>query len=215
MDTIDLNNVILIPDEGSGVWFYAPKKPGIARDSSGHPQFNLLGAGPVSFLQITGSWGVNAADIEKARQELARKLRVKPDDLDIRPAPDRVDSVSLLSGDGSGNFTVLQEGKSSGIPPHYATFSVMLDETQLETVKEAIDGKRGLLTLRYNVTRQIPVNYAFANRTETSESAQGSMNGNSWVSTTSRTITSASRESVPQTDNLSVMLDAADWQSEV
>jgi hypothetical protein len=93
MDTMELSNVTAIPDEGSGVWYYAPKKPGIARDGSGRPQFNVLSAGAVSFLQITGSWGVSSADADSARLELAGKLRRNPDSVKFRPAPERVNSV--------------------------------------------------------------------------------------------------------------------------
>jgi len=211
MDIMELKNIIAIPDEGSGLWYYAPKKPGIARNSNGQPEFNLMTAGPVSFLQITGSWGVSAADVDSARQELCGKLRISPDDLDFRPAPDRVDSVSLLISDGSGGFTVLQEGKSSGMPPHHATFSVMLDDKQLEKVKDAIGGKRDQLTLCYDVTRHIPVVSGSVERTETRESTHGSEYGSSWSSTTNRTITTTNREAVMQTEKLRVMLDAADW----
>jgi len=213
MDIIELSNVMAIPDEGSGVWYYAPKKPGIARNSNGQPQFNLLTAGPVSFLQITGSWGVSAADVDSARQELGGKLRKNPDSLDFRPAPEHVDSVSLLISDGSEGYAVLKEGKSSGIPPNHATFSIMLDDEQLKTVKEAIDGKRNLLALCYGVTRQIPVVSDSAKRTETSETTHGCKRGGSWTSTSNRATTSTSRETVLQTEKTSVMLDAADWLS--
>ena len=211
MDIMELSKVVAITDEGSGVWYYAPKKPGIARNSNGQPQFNLLSAGSVSFLQITGSWGVSAADVDSARLELCGKLRKNPNSLDFRPAPERVDSVSLLISDGPDSYAVLKEGTPSGMPPHHAVFSIMLDDKQLETVKEAINGKRNKLALCYNVTRQIPVVSDSVNRMETSEEDHGSKQGDSWTSTSNCDITSASRETVLQNEEISAMLDAADW----
>ena len=218
MDIVELSNVIAILDEGSGVWYYAPKKPGLALFSNGKPQFNLLTAGPISFLQITGCWGVSAADVDSARLELSGKLRISPDSLDFRPAPERVDSVSLLISDSPENpesYTVLAEGKSSGMPPNLATFSIMLDDKQLEAVKEAVDGKRNQLALCYEITRQIPVVSTAVERIETSEAAHESKHGSSWTSVSNRTYASTSQEIVLQTEKLSAMLDAADWLSAV
>ena len=226
MDSIDLRNVTAIPDESSGIWYYTPKKPGIARNSNGQPQFNLLSAGPVSFLQITGSWGVSAANVDSARSELCGKLRIKPDVLDFRPAPERVDNASLLISDGSGGYSVLKETVTSGIPPYHATFNIMLTDNQLEAVKEALNGKRDQLALCYNVTCQIPAIFGSAERTETSETFfesrhsfkngvrhDGSRASASNRTVSNRTVASANRESAPQTEKISAMLDAADWPS--
>jgi hypothetical protein len=106
---------------------------------------------------------------------------------------------------------VLQEGKSSGFPPYHAVFSVMLDEKQLEIVKEAVDGKRNRLAIRYDVTREIPVVSESVKRAETKETVHDVKRGGSWSSALNRTITSASRETVIQTEGISAMLDAADW----
>ena len=213
MNIIELSSVMAIPDEESGVWYYAPKRPRIARNSNGKPQFNLLSVGPVSFLQITGSWDVSAADVDSARLELSGKLCKDPGNLDFRPLSEQVDSVSLLISDGSESYTVLKEGKSSGMPPNHATFNIMLDDKQLEIVKEATEGKRNQLALCYNITRQIPVVSASVNRMEKSEVTHDSMRSASWTSTSNCAITSTSREAVLQTEKLSVMLDATDWIS--
>lgn len=213
MTVMELNNAVVIPDEGSGVWYYAPKSPGIALDGNGRPQFNLLAAGPVSFLQITGTWSLGAADVDAAKRELAGKLGKDPSSLDFRPVPETVDGVSLLMDDGADGYTVLQQGKSSGMPPYHAAFNIMLDEKQLKTVKEGLDGTRHKLVLRYDITRQTPVTSATAEYVATSEAAEGNEPDGSWRSASGHAETSASRETVMQTEKLGVQLDAADWTS--
>ncbi|MGE0667205.1 MAG: hypothetical protein AB7O49_11670 [Sphingomonadales bacterium] len=213
MSAVELSNAVAVEDAGSGTWYYAPKEPGIARDGNGRPQFNLLSAGPVSFLQITGTWGLGAADVDGARRELAGKLGRDPTSLDFRPMPERVDGVSLMLGDGADGYTVLQQGKSSGMPPHHAAFNVMLDERQLKTVREALDGKQHQLVLRYDITRQTPVTSATAEHVATSEADEGCGPDGSWSSASGHAETSASRETVMQTEKLGVQLDAADWPS--
>jgi len=89
----------------------------------------------------------------------------------------------------------------------------MLDDKQLETVKEALNGKRNLLALCYNITRQIPVVLESVKHMDTSEAAHENKQGSSWTSTSNHTITSTSRETVLHTEKISAMLDAADWPS--
>lgn len=211
MSTVELADTLAVEDEGAGIWYYAPKRPGIARDGNGRPQFNLLSAGPVTFLQITGSWGVS--DVDSARRELAARLGKDTDSLDFRPMPERIDGVSLLLGDGADGYTVLQQGKSSGMPPYHAVFNVMLEESQLRTVKDALDGKRHLLALRYDITRQTPVTSTTAEHVATSEAAQECGPDGSWRSASGQAETSASRETVMQIETLGAQLDAADWPS--
>lgn len=213
MTVMELKNALVIPDEGAGVWYYAPRSPGIALDGNGRPQFNLLAAGPVSFLQITGTWSLSAADIDAARRELAGKLGKNPASLNFLPVPETIDGVALLMDDGADGYTVLQQGKSSGMPPYHAAFNVMLDEKQLKTVKEALDGKRHQVVLRYDITRQTPVTSASAEHVATSEAAEGNGPDGSWSSASGHAETSASRETVMQSEKLGVQLDAADWPS--
>ncbi len=211
MSVIELKNAMVIPDEESGVWYYAPRTLGIALDGNGRPQFNLLAAGPVSFLQITGTWSLSAADVDAAKRELAGKLGKDPASLNFMPVPETIDGVSLLMDDGADGYTVLQQGKSSGMPPFHAAFNVMLDEKQLKTVKEGLDGKRHQMVLRYDITRQTPVTSASAGHVATSEAAEGDGPDGSWSSASGHAETSASRETVMQTEKLGAQLDAADW----
>jgi hypothetical protein len=213
MTAIELTDAVVIADEAAGVWYYAPKAPGIATDSNGRPQFNLITAGSVSFLQVTGSWGLGAAEVEDARRELAGKLGKDPASLVMMPAPETVDGVALMLGDGADGYTVLAQGKSSGMPPYHAAFSVMLDSRQLAAVREALDGKRHQLVLRYDITRQTPVTSATAEHVATSEAAEGCGPDGSWSSASGRSDTSARRETVMNSEKLGVQLDAADWPS--
>jgi hypothetical protein len=99
------------------------------------------------------------------------------------------------------------------MPPYHAVFNVMLDDKQLKTVKEGLDGKRHQLVLRYDITRQTPVTSATAEHVATSEAAEGSGSDGSWSSASGHAETSARQETVMQTEKLGVQLDAADWAS--
>jgi hypothetical protein len=141
MNAIELDDAIVTPAaDDPDAFFFAPKAPGIAVDQNGRRQLNLLTAGPVSFLQVTAMWGLSAAEVEALRGQLASRLGRNPAALQLRPAPASVEGVALLISDGAGGFNVLQQGRSSGVPPYHTVFNVMLDATQLATVREALDG---------------------------------------------------------------------------
>ncbi len=214
MTVLEFRNAIVIPpDDGSNTYRYAPRNPRIAVDGEGRRQFNLLTAGPVSFLQITASWGLNNAETDRLKAELAASLGKDQADISLQPVSETVDGVALLMGDGADGYTVLQQGKSSGMPPYLAAFNVMLDADQLKAVQEALDGKRHQLVLRYDITRYVPVTSETAEHVATSESAEGSEPCGSWSSAAGRAETSASRETIMQSEKLAVQLDAADWTS--
>lgn len=212
MTSMEFDNAVVVPaDDGSDTYYYAPKAPGIAVDGEGRRQFNLLSAGSVSFLQLTGTWSLSAADLASLKKELAARLGRDPAQLTLQSMPETVDGVSLLLGDGADGYTVLQQGKSSGVPPYQAAFNVMLDAAQLKTVQEALDGKRYRLALRYDITRQMPVTTTTAEHVATSEALEGDEAGASWRSESGHAETSASRETTMRSEKIGVQLDAADW----
>jgi hypothetical protein len=65
-----------------------------------------------------------------------------------------VHGVSLLLGDGSGNFSELHHSASSGFPPYSALFSLPLNPAQHTQVVAALNGREGFLHIRYQASLQ-------------------------------------------------------------
>lgn len=142
---------VLVAQDAAGGWRYRPRAPGLARGADGRAQFALVGAGAVTMLALTASWGVPAAALEAVRAELAARAQVPAAQLGLAPAPVEVGAVRLLLGDGAGGFEELAQARSSGVPPYHAAFNVMLDAEQAARVRKALAGERGWLELRYEV----------------------------------------------------------------
>jgi hypothetical protein len=145
--------IVTASDDDPDTFVFAPRKPDLALDENGRRQLNLLNAGPVSFLQVTGMWGLSAPKLDALRGELARKLGRNPATLRLRPQADTVRNVELRLGEGA-DAVVLGTSTSSGVPPYHAAFSVMLDDPKrINRVKEALEGKERQLVLRYDIAR--------------------------------------------------------------
>lgn len=146
----EVQGVLVAPDDGGG-WRYRPRAPGLARGADGRAQFALVGAGAITMLALTASWGVPAATLDAVRAELAARAQVPAAQLGLAPAPVEVGTVRLLLGDGAGGFEELAKAQSSGVPPYQAAFNVMLDAERAAKVRKALGGERGWLQLRYEV----------------------------------------------------------------
>jgi hypothetical protein len=214
MTVIKLSNALVMPDgDDPDAFLYAPKTPGIAVDADGRRQFNLLSAGPVSFLQLTARWGLDAGEVAALQDELAVKTGREAANLKLRPVLETVEGAALLLTDGAGGYTVLQQSKSSGVPPYHATFNVMLEAERLKTVREALDGKHDQLVLRYDITRRLPSVRSTAERVTTSEASKGGGEGVSWSAESERAETRTTSEISDEITKHSVQLDAADWNA--
>jgi hypothetical protein len=214
MNPIELSNALVMPDgDDPDAFLYAPKAPGIAAGADGRRQFNLLTAGSVSFLQLTGRWGLEAQEVAALRGELAAKTGRGAASLKLRPLPETVAGASLLLADGAGGFTLLQQSKSSGVPPFHAAFNVMLDAERLKTVREALDGKRGQLILRYDVTRRLPAVRSTVERVTTRQVREevGEDLYRSAKSERDETLTTS--ETSEEIMHHNAQLDAADWNA--
>jgi hypothetical protein len=187
-------------------YFYSPKTPGIAPDPNGRPQLNLITAGGVAFLQVTGSWGLSETQLKEARSELARKLGRRPEALMLRPAPEQVDGVALVLGD-----QVLQRSKSSGMSPFHAAFNVTLDADQLKAVQAALGGERGRLGLVYDITRLLPVTSTTAEHATRREVRDGKTLGSAWSSTSAQAESTTTHATSAEVETIRARLDAADW----
>ncbi len=215
MNIMEFSNATVIPDANHpDAFLYVPKIPAIAAGPDGKPQFNLLTAGPVSFLQLTGSWGLNHDEIAVLRKELATRTGLSEDILQLQPAPCSVHDAALLLGDEAGSFTVLQQSKSSGVPPYHAAFNVMLNTEQLQTVRDALGGKRGLLAFRYDI--RFRLSPAISSMTEWLETSRiRSLNGNNVTRDTGScfTETRTTGDAAGEIMQFYAQLDAADWNA--
>lgn len=211
MITLDLDRAVVTSSADPGTFYYAPKKPSIALDANGKRQLNLLSAGPVSFLQVTGAWGLDSAGLDALRHEVADRLGRDAAGIRLQPAPASVESVSLLMGDGAGALSVLQQGKSSGVPPFHTVFNVMLDGTQLARVKEALGGKPRLLALRYDITGSQSVKTTSVDSTSTREIYSSSSGTSSWSTAAELARTTTASDTAENSTRFSIELDAADW----
>jgi hypothetical protein len=212
MTTIDLPDAVVISDiDDPDTFLYAPKRPSIAVDDQGRRQLNVLGAGAVSFLQVTSAWGLDESQRAALRAELARRNGRPAASLKLRPLPETIDGVVLLLA-GDAGFTELQRSKSSGVPPYHAAFNVTLDPDQLALVRAALDGERSRLLIRYDVTRRVPVGSSSGVQTEEREVTDSADDGG-WRQTYTRSTAAMSHEILEETESLHVTLDAADWMA--
>lgn len=211
MIRLDLDRAVVTSSADPDTFHYSARTPSIALDANGNRQLNLLSAGPVAFLQVTGAWGLDSAGVDALRHEVAARLGRDASGIRLQPAPASVESVSLLLGDGSGAPSVLQQGKSSGVPPFHAVFNVMLDAKQLATVKEALGGKSGLLALRYDVAGSRLVTTTAVDTTTTREHYAGAGGTRTWSATAESTRTAGTSDTTEESTPFSIELDAADW----
>lgn len=142
---------VLVAQDADGGWRYRARAPGLARGPDGRAQFTLVGAGAITMLALTASWGVPAATLDAVRAELAARAQVPAAQLGLAPAAVEVGTVRLLLGDGAGGFEELGKAQSSGVPPYHAAFNVMLDAERAAKVRKALGGERGWLRLSYEV----------------------------------------------------------------
>ncbi|QQP95531.1 hypothetical protein [Lysobacter enzymogenes] len=145
-------NGVLVAQDADGNWRYRPRAPGLARGHDGRAQFTLIGAGAVTMLALTASWGVPAATLDALRAELAARAQLPAAQLSLSPEAVEVGTVRLMLGDGAGRFEELAKAQSSGAPPYHTAFNVMLSAEQAAKVRKALSGERGWLELRYEAS---------------------------------------------------------------
>jgi len=166
---------VLVARDADGAWRYRPRAPGLARGGDGRAQFSLIGAGAVTMLALTASWGVPAATLDAVRAELAARAQLPPAQLSLSPEPVEVGTVRLMLGDGAGGFEELAKTQSSGAPPYHAAFNLMLDAEQAAKVRKALSGERGWLELRYETRSAAPVRRAGSAYSEQSLSVDAAL----------------------------------------
>ncbi|MGD8959785.1 MAG: hypothetical protein PVI27_08075, partial [Desulfobacteraceae bacterium] len=155
----------------------------------------------------------DAQEVAALRAELAAKTGRGAASLKLRPLPETVGGASLLLADGAGGYTVLQQSKSSGVPPFHAAFNVMLDAERLKIVREALDGKRGQLILRYDITRRLPTVRSTVERVTTHQVSEEASKGLYRSAKSERAESRTTSETLEEITHHSAQLDAADWNA--
>lgn len=212
MSVIELDDVWIVPsDDDPELFFYTPKRPGIARDANGRPQVNLIAAGDGGFLQLTADWGLNSARRDAIHEDLARQTGIDTARLRLEQSRDTVTEASLQLGDGEGGLETLKTSPSSGMPPFQSAFSIMLDGDQMSRARRALSGEPGLLIVRYDITRSTQVaRHEFWRSESTSLSTRQSL-GCGTTESYSGEETESFAATTPDNTEISIESDAADW----
>ena len=170
-------------------------------------------------LALTAMWGVAADRLEAVRAKLAERAKLPLSHVTLSPAAVDVHEVSLLLGDGAGDFAPLANTTSSGAPPHHAAFNVTLHTGQLEPVKNAVAGKRGWLAVRYVVRIEAAAVRAASSTTSSSaststtvtRSADGASVATRDASSAEHAASSGTSSAAPGVPVEVFQTDAADW----
>jgi hypothetical protein len=134
--------------ENGGTAYLLPGTPEVERSPIGTPAVTLLGTPTSAFLQIGAHWW---PDVDRQRSMLAQlaagsgiaadQLVLASDGLTNVQA-----SVHLMAGEEDA---VLATSSTSLTPPYTATFSIGVSGDQIDRVRAAIAGERGVLEVRY------------------------------------------------------------------
>lgn len=147
--------VVFVEDDGAAR--YRALKPRLAAGPDGKPQINLLIAGPTAFLQLTAALGLPSERLDALSKQVAEALELDAPPI-LQPLPDRVVGVALLLRDKAGaDPRELAKGKASGAPPNTTIFNVMVSESDRALIQKALDGERGLLSVRFQLETSEPV----------------------------------------------------------
>jgi hypothetical protein len=136
--------------------FFMPAAPAAERDSQGRPSLMLISSDQGGILQLGTRWEAPSDALERLRQHLAGEMNVPPAAIRLQPLPIEVQSVTLAAGDGEGNFSELQQSRSSGYGALTAIFNVTLDAARKASAIAALNGRAGFLTVTYRATVSLP-----------------------------------------------------------
>jgi hypothetical protein len=135
-----------------GVWFFLPGPPEPERSPSGLPTLSLLELGQSALLQCGATWQADSATLGRLTAEAAKRAGLP--DVQLSPAPASVKAARLEMVARDGGVTTLQETTPSNMPSYTAIFHVPLTAESLASVKDALGGKEGVLSIRYAIEVQ-------------------------------------------------------------
>lgn len=211
--------------EAGPAWVFIPEAPSLGRQPDGSASLSLLAVGDTHLLTLTGELAVGEDRLEQARQALAARHGVRPDDITLRPA-------TLLGPRAAvwvvvdGVATEITGSDTSGIWPYTAAMQAMLTAPQADAVRAALAGHRGRVTLRY--TAEVTTGEAPGHTTTTTTSSTST---SSTTTTTTRTgsggtVTESSTTNHSDSDGhggataapvviaMAIDLDGADWSQQ-
>jgi hypothetical protein len=148
---IEVGDVACLRGTGEDSTFYCiPGAPKPELAPNGRPTLGLWMIPPQPMLQLGSRWTLDPADIAAIRAALtARTPTLKPESVQVVPAPVTVDEAVVLIDNGSGGFDELARSSTSNYPPYAAIFSQRLDDAQAARVASALNGARGRLLVEY------------------------------------------------------------------
>jgi hypothetical protein len=130
-------------------FFYVPGKPGPERAPDGRPTLQLWVTDNDARLQLGSQWALTEQELQALRRTVAARFPpLRPNDVDLQPAPAQVKQVELLLQNGDG-LTAIATSTSSGFVPYTALFAVPLTADQKADAISALHGRTGFLAVRY------------------------------------------------------------------
>lgn len=211
----EIQGVLIARAGEAASWQYRPRAPGIAPGSDGRVQFTLVGAGPVTMLALTAMWGVPSATLDSIRAVLAGRANLPVAQVSLTQAPVEIGEVRLMLGDGKGEYVELAKTRSSGVAPYHAAFNLVLDKTQAEKVRKAMEGERGWLELRYAVTDAASARRASSHQSSESVDVDVSLSTGGESASAKASVRSEvgveAASGYQQAKTQSYSADAADW----
>jgi hypothetical protein len=132
---------------------YIPGAPTPQHTSEDAPMISLLRFAPFAFLQVSVQWEVLDEELDALRAALGQQYpQLDLAAVRLAHAPVAVERVALELTTEDGSAAELASTASSGMPPFTALFNVQLTEPQQAAVASALNGRAGVLLVRYHAT---------------------------------------------------------------
>jgi hypothetical protein len=139
--------VCYMREDQPGTWWYVPGDP-VPELTGGRPSIQLWVSPPNGILQLGVDWTVPGDLLARVHQALAQ---AEGPSVNLQPAPATVRQVTVEIGTNRESREVVASSTSSGFPPYRAVFRVDLDAARANAAQGAINGRRGMVAVRYRV----------------------------------------------------------------
>jgi hypothetical protein len=144
------------PDDPNTL-LYIPGAPTPQHSADETPMISLTMFAPFAFLQVSVQWDVLDEELDGLRAALAQHdPELDIDGVRLALAPVSVERVALELTEADGSIAELQSTHSSGMPPFSALFNVQLSEAQQAAAASALNGRTGVLGVRYHAALTVP-----------------------------------------------------------
>ncbi len=127
-----------------------PGSPALDVSAQGVPMATVVGTDTSASVQISAHWWPDGKETAALVARAATELDVPPSTVIVTPGPVTVRHVTLVArGDGEEE-AVLASSTSSGMPPYTALLAGPLPPALLPLAREALQGRRGRLLVRFD-----------------------------------------------------------------